>query len=219
MLVFKSLALLLAAVVVLAACGVFNKKAPAPCPRISILSLAKQRLSFAPGGGTDLSAMQTDVRLADARGTCVYREGEVEVEMTVTVAARRGPADRTRKATAPYFVAILSPERRVLAKRVFDLSLQFPVNVDAGSKTDTVVQRIPLSTPQRGPGYRIVTGLQLTRAQLEFNRRRSKTRTPGDLRDLPIEPPRSTGPSGPGGELEYPPTRVPDGGRVPGQGN
>ncbi len=187
--VFRSFTVLLAAVLVLGACGMFKKKRQPPCPRISVLQDAKRLVTFAPGGGTDLSEMLNEVRLVGISATCSYSTDEVEVDMTLTIAARRGPADRTRKAPAKYFVAIMGPGRNIVAKRVFEVTLTFPVNVDSGGLTDNLVQRIPLGRDGRGAGYRIIAGLQLTPEQLKFNRVRAKIKSPADLRDLPITPP------------------------------
>lgn len=186
----RTLAALGMAALVLGSCSWFSSnKRPPPCPRIAILHDARRLVNFAPGGGTDLSAMVSDVRLVRAGGRCSYRDDAVEVDMTVTIAARRGPADRSRKAPARYFVAILSPEEKVIAKRVFDVTLTFPVNIDAGSQTDSLVQKIPLAKGERGYRYSIVTGLQLTPEQLKYNRATARIKTPGALRDIPITPP------------------------------
>ena len=214
---FRFLAVFVAAALLLGGCSWFKaKKPPPPCPRISVLEDARRLVNFAPGGGTDLSAMVSDVRMVRAGGKCTYREEMVEVEMAVTVAARRGPADRSRQAPAKYFVAIMNPEEKVIAKRIFDVTLVFPVNVDAGSKTDTLVHKIPLNKGERGSRYRIITGLQLTPEQLQYNRDWAKGKTPGALRDIPIAPP--AGPAG-SRDPEFPLRRDGSGSRVPGAPN
>lgn len=210
--VFKSFAVLLAAVLVLGACGLLKKKRQPPCPRISVLKDAKRVVTFAPGGGTDLSAMVHEVRLVSVSAKCSTAKDEVKVDMAVTIAARRGPADRSRKAPATYFVAIMGPGRKIVAKRVFQVTLTFPVNVDVGGLTDNLVQRIPLGPGGRGADYRIIAGLQLTPGQLKFNRDRGKIKSPGDLRDIPISPPVVSRPT----EDDYPPPQRGSGGRVPG---
>ncbi len=209
--VFKSFAVLLAVVLALGACGIFMKKRQPPCPRIAVLKDAKRVVTFVPGGGTDLSAMVNEVRLVGVSAKCSTAKDEVKVDMAVTIAARRGPADRSRKAPAVYFVAIMGPGRNIVAKRVFQVTLIFPVNVDVGGLTDNLVQRIPLGPNDRGADYRIIAGLQLTPGQLKFNRDRGKTRLPGDLRDIPISPPVDSRPTG---EDDFPPRLRR--GRVPG---
>ncbi len=215
MAVFKSFAVFLAAVLVLGGCGLLKKKRQPPCPRISVLEDAKRVVTYAPGGGTDLSAMVNEVRLVGISATCSYRKFEVMVDMELTIAARRGPADRSRKAPVKYFVAIMGPGRKIVAKRVFEVTVTFPVNVDVGGLTDNLVQRIPLGRDGRAAGYRIIAGLQLTPAQLKTNRDRAKTGAPGDLRDIPISPPVETRP---GAEPDYPPPRRRGGLREPGGG-
>ena len=137
------------------------------------------------------------------------------VDMELTIAARRAPADRSRKAPVKYFVAIMGPGRKIVAKRVFEVTVTFPVNVDVGGLTDNLVQRIPLGRDGRAAGYRIIAGLQLTPAQLKTNRDRAKTGAPGDLRDIPISPSVETRP---GAEPDYPPPRRRGGLREPGGG-
>ncbi|MDX1484962.1 MAG: hypothetical protein R3229_10800 [Alphaproteobacteria bacterium] len=216
--VFRRLAILVLAASVLAGCGVFSKKRPPPCPQVSPLKGALRQVTFAPGGGTDLSALQSDVRLVGLSASCKYSEDEVAVDLAVTIAARRGPADRSRKAGAKYFVAIMDPERKIIAKRVFDVTLEFPVNVDAGRLTDSLIQRIPLAKGEPGAAYRVVAGLQLTREQLDYNRRVARSRTPGNLGDIPIAPPARTSPTPEEGE--FPPVDRKGGmGRVPAEPN
>lgn len=212
--VFRSFVILLAAMLALSACGLFNKKRQPPCPRITVLKDAKRLVTFAPGGGADLSAMVNEVRLVGVSAECAYRKDEIEVHMALTIAARRGPADRSRKAPAKYFVAIMGPGRNIVAKRVFNVTLAFPVNVDAGGLTDNLIQKIPLGRGERGAGYRIIAGLQLTPGQLKFNRDRAKIKAPGALRDLPISPPvKERAPE----ESDFPTITRPGGsGRTPG---
>lgn len=215
----RSLAALAVAALFLGACSWFSgaKRQP-PCPRIVVLDDAQRLVRFAPGGGTDLSAMVNDIRMVRAGGNCSYDEEGVEVDMLVTIAARRGPADRSRKAPAKYFVAIMNAEEKIIAKRVFDVTLTFPVNIDAGSLTDSLVQKIPLAEGERGSRYRIIAGLQLTPEQLKYNRDWAKIKTPGALRDIPITPPASSEPES--RDPEFPPYRRPGGaGRVPGEPN
>lgn len=199
-----------AAALAVAGCGLLSeRKPPRPCPRAAILKDAQRMVQFQPGGGTDLSALVQEVRLVELRTKCDYDDDAVEVDMELTLAARRGPANKTRKAPARYFVAIMDPDNRILAKRVFEVTLEFPVNVDRGGLTDTLVQTIPLESAVAGPAYTIVAGMQLSAEQLEFNRSRAGINLPGRLRDAPIAPPPAASPSG----GDYPPRERATGGR------
>ena len=199
---FRSASVLVLVAVVLAACGVFGKTSQPPCPRVSILKDAQRLVKFAPGGGSDLSAMLHEVRLIGVRSKCKYRSDEVEVDMALTIAARRGPADTTRNAPARYFVAIMDSRGRVITKRIFDLTIAFPVNIDSGSLTDNLVQKIPIAKGQTAARHTIIAGLQLTPKELEFSRRQPKVNLPGSLRNVPIAPPAKAPTIG---DPEYPP--------------
>ncbi len=212
---FRTLGVLVALTVLLAACGIFSKKRQPPCPRVSVLKDAQRLVKFKPGGGNDLSAMLHEVRLIGVRAKCKYSSDEVEVDMALSIAARRGPADTTRKAPVRYFVAIMDPSGRVIAKRIFEVTLTFPVNIDSGGLTDNLVQRIPIAKGKSAARHTIIAGLQLTPEELKMSRRRPKVNLPGSLRNLPIAPPvkRPTI-----GGPEYPPRERGSGGRIPGSG-
>lgn len=205
-------ALAVGAALALSGCGLMSNAPERPCPRIAILNDAQRMVAFQPGGGTDLSALDHEVRLTNVRTACDYDSDGVEVDMEITIAARRGPANTTREAPARYFVAIMDPDRRILAKRVFDVTLAFPVNIDRGGLTDTLVQTIPLENAANGPAYTIVAGLQLSKAQLEYNRSTAGVRMRGRLGDIPIAPPAAETPTG----EEYPARGRDTGGRRPG---
>ena len=210
---YRTLGVLVAVAVLLAACGIFGKKQQPPCPRVSVLKDAQRLVKFKPGGGNDLSALLHEVRLVGIRAKCKYHSDEVEVEMALTINARRGPADTTRKAPARYFVAIMDPRGRVIAKRIFDVTLTFPVNIDSGGITDNLVQRIPIAKGETAARHTIIAGFQLTAQELEMSRRRPKDNLPGSLRNVPIAPPAKTPATR---DPEYPPRVSGSGGRDPG---
>ena len=211
---FRSAVLFVALAVILSGCGVFEKKKQLPCPRVVPLKDAQRLVKFAPGGGTDLSAMLYEIRVARIAPKCTYRRDEVEVDLALTIHARRGPADTARKAPGQYFVAIMDPRNRIVAKRRFDVTVSFPVNVNSGSFTDSLVQKIPIAKGRSAAGYVIVVGLQLTAEELRANRSKPGTNLPGRLRDVPIAP--ATAPPSQG-EPEYPPTVRGSAPRVPGE--
>ena len=210
---FRSLGVLVAMAVSLAACGIFGKKTELPCPRVTVLKDAQRLVKFKPGGGNDLSAMLHEVRLMGVRAKCKYSSDEVEVDMALTIGARRGPADTKHQAPVRYFVAIIDPRGRVIAKRIFDVTLSFPVNIDSGSLTDSLIQRIPIAKGKSAARHTIIAGLQLTPEELKMSRRRPKSNMPGSLRNLPIAPSDKVPTIS---EPEYPPTVRGSGGRVPG---
>lgn len=168
--------LVLAALAV-AACDPFKNTTPQfACPRFGGLETATQQVKFRPGQGRDLTDVMYMVRLNGVQRTCVYDKQGAAIAMKVAFALELGPANPDRNASFQYFVAITDPGNNVLAKEVFPVSLAFPANVGYVEKADDLDQRIPLPVGRSASDYQIIVGLQLTEAELDYNRRAQATR-------------------------------------------
>ena len=156
----------------LAACDPFKNTTPQfACPRFGGLETATQQVKFRPGDGRDLTDVMYMVRLNGVQRTCEYDKSGVAIAMRVGFALELGPANPDRNASFQYFVAITDADNRVLAKEIFTTALAFPANVGYVEKTDELDQRIPLPVGRSASAYQIVVGLQLTEAELDYNRR------------------------------------------------
>ncbi len=160
-------------VLVAAGCGMFGgaKVAQLPCPQAGILKEAQRLTKFRPGAGRDLTDVVFQVRLANVRTKCTYDKSGVKIDMLVKITAERGPADKSRKAAFAYFVAIANPAGNVLARERFAARIPFVPNISRAIATEELEQIIPLPRGRSAENYRIIIGLQLTREELEFNRR------------------------------------------------
>lgn len=158
---------------VAAGCGMFGgaRVAQHPCPQAGILKDAQQLTKFLPGPGRDLTDVAFEVRLANVRTRCAYGESGVKIDMLVDIAAERGPADKSRKAVFSYFVAIADPAGTVLARERFTALIPFVPNISRALAAEELEQMIPLPRGRSAENYRIIVGLQVTREELEFNRR------------------------------------------------
>ena len=172
-------AVLLASSITLSACGLFGEDVPPPpCPEISVLRDAASLTQFVEGPGRDLIDVVVESKIVDASGTCVYDvddetgEGNLAVEMVVSIELNRGPANRDREADIGYFVAVTDVERNILNKETFKAKVPFSGNRNHLIWTDEpVYMDIPLKAKQTGRDFRIFIGLEVTRDQLQFNRR------------------------------------------------
>ncbi len=156
-----------------AGCGMFGgaKVAQYPCPQPGILKDAQRLTKFLPGRGRDLTDVVFQVRLANVRTKCIYDKSGVKIDMLVDISAERGPADKSRKAVFAYFVAIANPAGTILARERFTALIPFVSNVSRAVAAEELEQMIPLPRGRSAENYRIIIGLQITREELEFNRR------------------------------------------------
>jgi len=160
-------------VLVAAGCGMFGgaKLAQYPCPQAGILKDAQRLTKFLPGPGRDLTDVVFQVRLANVRTKCAYDKSGVKIDMLVDISAERGPADKSRKAVFAYFVAIANPAGDILARERFTALIPFVPNISRAMASEELEQMIPLPRGRSAENYRIIIGLQVTREELEFNRR------------------------------------------------
>jgi hypothetical protein len=150
------------------ACG--SSPRDPPCPKIFLAQETSTLTKFRPGG-RDITDVQFEAELLGYSGGCKYDRNKLTIELNVDMAVTRGPAGG-REAQFHYFVAVpkLYPDPR--GKQDFDVAFQFPQNARRGQFRDEIVLEFPLANPSEGPSNEIYIGLQLTEAELEYNRKR-----------------------------------------------
>ena len=175
----RATALAVAAVVLgvsLAGCG--NDTPPPPCPRAAIVDAAKRATFYGEGQGRDLTDVAFEVGLTSLVGTCEYDvDGSVvslQSILTVGLEARRGPAGVADEVEVPYFVAIVDPAQRILAKQVFPTRLVFVESGIRAQRLDEVEQNFKVAPGYFGSDYSILIGLQLDREQFDQNLKRER---------------------------------------------
>ena len=165
------------ALFVLAACQQGPSAPPPPCPNIVIVRDAAELTQFLPGPGRDLTDVTLEARIADFQGFCETDledngTGTVEVELQLIMAATRGPAAATRDATVRYFVAIADTDETILAREVFETSINFEGNRNRLGFAEELAQTIPLRAGQFGDAFNIFVGFELSDEDLAYNRRK-----------------------------------------------
>jgi hypothetical protein len=150
------------------------------CPGGGILPEANTLVQFREGGGRDVTDMVVQGQIVDIRIGCTYstkrNKPSVTLDLQIAFAAERGPADRTRRAALPYFVAIVDAERNVVARENFIAGFEWTDNRPRVGRVDQWEPFIPLNSNAEGPGYQIVIGFQLTAEQLAWNRSQRQQR-------------------------------------------
>jgi len=165
------LAVVAAAAVVLAGCGLFDReKRTAPCPRFLILGGATEVTKFRPGPGRDPIDIAFRATVADFNGTCEYSRNSVLVKLYVVFDVVRGPAPGTREAAFDYFVALPQFHPAPAGKRVFSVKTRFEGELQRFAFRDAVDLSIPIKDKELGADYEVYLGFQLTPEEVEYNR-------------------------------------------------
>jgi hypothetical protein len=163
--------LFLALVLPLTACGTDDPAFIAvSCPTGSVLAQAAFVTKHAPGGNAPANAMLTAHMEAGQIG-CDYDQNDSQVtfDLIVPMTITRGPAGTPGPHRLSYFVAVLDPAGNMLSKRVFErevfLGASFVANIDERVRDTT----ISLAMGRRPFEYQVLTGFQLTPAELAYN--------------------------------------------------
>ncbi|MBI1243569.1 MAG: hypothetical protein GC202_01060 [Alphaproteobacteria bacterium] len=164
-----------AAIAGLSACS-SKEPVTAECPRGGIVPDANTLVRFRDGPGRDITDVLLQAQVVDMRITCEYAKGRnarpaVTLDLQIAFAAERGPAERTRKASAPYFVAIVDPDHNIVAKETFSADFEWTDNRPRTGRVDQWEPFIPLKNNFDGPSYQILVGFQLSEDQLAWNRK------------------------------------------------
>jgi hypothetical protein len=142
------------------------------CPPVLTVADAAAITQYRDGPGRDLTDIRFTAAIEDTFWTCAYDEdGNVDVEITVAMAAARGPAADASVARFSYFVALTDASQAILAKKVFPFDIPFEGNINAVGFQRVVGTTFYVGDDTTGAGHRIYLGFQLSEDQLLDNRR------------------------------------------------
>ncbi len=141
---------------------------PLECPPIAILPDAARLVRYA--GGTDLTDVIFEANIESVSPACQRNDNTLEVDLTVVMSARRGPAMQGEAANFSYFVAVTAADQRLLARQEFPVSIPLSAQGRRVRLTELVQPQMPLTETQSQFGYRLFIGFVLTRQELQQNR-------------------------------------------------
>lgn len=166
----------LAVLLTLSACA-SDKETKPLCPQTAIV----RELERSSDSGVQ-------ARMLRVEGTCAYDKTSVTVDAKLALAAAKEARLKSDRASFPYFVAILDPEQRIIAKKLLTVAFTFRDGASA-EKTEPLHLTIPLAKEADGENYRVLMGFQLTEAQLTATRHEEEERIGKRLeRDTPQKP-------------------------------
>ena len=136
---------------------------------------AKKVTFYRPGPGRDLTDVAFEVEIRDIAYECDYdfddAGNSVAINLNVLFVAQRGPAATEGRIEVPYFAAVTNAGRRILAKKLFNVVMEFEGNAVRSQVVEELAQTIPFPAGANGAAYRSFVGLQLTPGQIEDLRR------------------------------------------------
>lgn len=143
---------------------------PQPCPAIGVLDGAN-RVTVFNGRGHDLTDIVARAEIRKAVTKCKYDGNEISVDIAFDGQANLGPAATSRDLTLKGFVTVVR-HGTIKQKQVFDI----PVAFDGASRSVRFLKtiddtRIPIGGTLDGSAYELLVGFQLTRDELDYNRK------------------------------------------------
>jgi hypothetical protein len=139
------------------------------CPAVSVLV---DTATYAMAQGNPAKLVYT-AEITDAKGDCDVRKYDQHVNASVDISfhATRASADAAATYTVPYFAAITT-EGRVLAKGQYSVQVAFePGQATATAAASLSSLSLTVGLDKKPTDYGILVGFQLTKAQLDYNRR------------------------------------------------
>lgn len=160
----------LAAALLLSSCANQPKTV---CPVLGVLDTASSVTKFPPGAAPEPENVAWQAEITGADLDCKYTTDlldEMEVNMRIDMAGRKGPAAGGDEAEVQYFVVITDRAGTVVTKKVFPAKIDFNGNRQAAI-TEEIWQLYRLEAGGGGALYEVWVGFQLTEAEVEYNRR------------------------------------------------
>ncbi len=158
-----------AACVALAACSTSQLER---CPAVSVLVDTSALTLLQANGSGPASAVYT-AQIQNVKRDCDVSKFSKQVQASVDIAFRatRTQGEAAASYTLPYFVAITT-EGRILAKQQFSVAFAFQPGETTTSFEDSVNSLVlTVGRDKKATDYGILVGFQLTKAQLDYNRR------------------------------------------------
>jgi hypothetical protein len=154
----------------LAGCGSDTKVVN--CPSAAALAPTSTLTAFQDGAAKDPADAVYTVGLVNVKTDCSFDSdaGTTDSTLELTFRAKRKDAGKAAAYKVPYFVAV-TQGTRILSKRIFWVNFGFSSGESTTEFRDSVGSTlINLENGKKPYEYELLTGLQLTHDQLEYNK-------------------------------------------------
>jgi len=162
--------LAIATLAVLAACSTDVKRGL--CPNASVLANTAALTGFRDKMESDPSGVVYEVVMTGVKASCSFDrdEGTADSSLTVTFRATRTPTGLAANYTVPYYVVVTRDSTTIVSKQIYSATFAFRPG-ESSTTFDADVSEVPvrLDNGKKPYDYGILVGLQLTKAQLDYN--------------------------------------------------
>lgn len=158
------------AVLGLAAC---SSDKTGDCPTITGITDASIATTFRPGATPGPSNVIYTAELTAVKANCDLGKLErtSDASLDLSFRATRPPGGGEGHYSVPYFV-VVTEARRILIKRNYTIRFDFAPGQTVATANDTVDSvHLEVAKDKHPYDYQVLVGLQLTKAQLDYNRR------------------------------------------------
>ncbi|MEL6961484.1 MAG: hypothetical protein AAFO01_01935 [Pseudomonadota bacterium] len=132
-----------------------TERAELACPPVQI-AVPADRL----GHNNDKGELRFVAVMDELISNCRQDEDNLEVEITFTLSAERGPAFDEDLVDLTYFLATVDPNREIIDKQILGVQLDLGDDKAVSSLSETVTLRLPASTEASGANYNLYLGFQ-----------------------------------------------------------
>jgi len=143
------------------------------CPTMTGITDASVRTVFLAGAPEDPANVLYTAEITSVAGGCDMdkKSHATDAKLTIQFRATRVKSGGEARYATPYFVAV-TEGARVLARNNYTVTFSFQPGQTVATATETVGSaHIDPAKDKQPYDYQILAGLQLTRAELAYNRR------------------------------------------------
>lgn len=140
------------------------------CPQVRLLPGAETMVRF-NGEGLDITDVLMEADFTATTGQCEVDEDQVAVTLLIRISAQRGPASDETVGEFSYFIAVVDEQKKVLQRRTLEAAVDFSGNRTRAPYLERLLINIPKPLEKSARDYTILMGLELSREELDFNRR------------------------------------------------
>lgn len=160
----------------LSGCGTTAAPRSLPCPLVQVVPDAGYVTRFA-GASEDLTDTNYEAKIENVDSQCFYstakdtQKQSIRTELTVQIAASRGPKNTGDKADLKYYVALTGSGGKQIMRQDFGVEIPLTQTQPSAAVVDDPQVTIPLPKGQNGDYFRIYVYFDVNAKELAYNRR------------------------------------------------